>query len=525
MSQFRGHAKSLGELYVFYKRVGEVYPTLGKYVRSDALRILNQTKKYSRESESVYAMAKAEFNKEKKLLTEKFGVTLSLDYYDRALSGRGFKEVVEALNTVINLKEVYERNKILIKHTRGNKAVFSYFPTYFMQAWDERAEDVQEEWANELKRTTDMAEALRIVLDKMLPEILDLGIKKMLNGPEVELNIIPSELKDAYTSLISEIGNMSQAGSIANQLYKAYQLEELKESLAKEITEAIDVRTLRGAADKKIKTNLHQRGGYTLEAIETAIFQQMTRTRGGKAHHTGQLGMKADNILTLGIDSTLLEEAFERAGNNREKNIKALSELGDKISKLNDGFIVYSSDKNYTLNRGFSGFSAGQEERIQPFLTRIYKNSTSLNTLIGAINQLGKGAMLEEKEDAFEQMLAQDVAYMLFDDYTTIGEADAGGRSIHVMNLNGIMIPLSMILHLLAEAIDATDDENFIRRIVDVKIKVPEIEFKEDADQRAWEVANPEENAWDYQRQQTLRKSTIQAKFLSSFRTIVREFL
>jgi hypothetical protein len=54
-----------------------------------------------------------------------------------------------------------------------------------------------------------MAEALRIVLDKMLPEILDLGIKKMLNGPEVELNIIPSELKDAYTSLISEIGNVS----------------------------------------------------------------------------------------------------------------------------------------------------------------------------------------------------------------------------------------------------------------------------------------------------------------------------
>jgi hypothetical protein len=77
-------------------------------------------------------MAKAEFNKEKKLLTEKFGVTLSLDYYDRALSDRGFKGVVEALNAAINLKEVYERNKILIKHTRGNKAVFSYFPTYFM---------------------------------------------------------------------------------------------------------------------------------------------------------------------------------------------------------------------------------------------------------------------------------------------------------------------------------------------------------------------------------------------------------
>jgi hypothetical protein len=32
-----------------------------------------------------------------------------------------------------------------------------------------------------------------------------------------------------------------------------------------------------------------------------------------------------------------------------------------------------------------------------------------------------------------------------------------GGSSIHIMNLNGIMIPLSMILTLLADAIDATD--------------------------------------------------------------------
>jgi hypothetical protein len=45
--------------------------------------------------------------------------------------------------------------------------------------------------------------------------------------------------------------------------------------------------------------------------------------------------------------------------------------------------------------------------------------------------------------------LAQDVAYVLFDDYATIGD-DMNGNSIHIMNLNGVMIPLSMILELLA---------------------------------------------------------------------------
>ena len=61
MSQFRGHAKSLSELYVFYQRLNTdgFYPTLGKYVRYASFRILDQTKRYADESESVYRMARA----------------------------------------------------------------------------------------------------------------------------------------------------------------------------------------------------------------------------------------------------------------------------------------------------------------------------------------------------------------------------------------------------------------------------------------------------------------------------------
>jgi hypothetical protein len=74
-------------------------------------------------------------------------------------------------------------------------------------------------------------------------------------------------------------------------------------------------------------------------------------------------------------------------------------------------------------------------------------------------------------------MLAQDVAYMLFDDYTTIGDTGSGGKAIHVMNLNGIMMPLSVVLSLLADAIEMIDDEA-IRSIVSVDIKAPDILWK-----------------------------------------------
>jgi hypothetical protein len=121
MSEFKGHAKSLADLYVYYQRLETdgFYPLLGKYVKNASYRILGQTKKYAQESGSVRAMARAEFSKEKALLTEKFGVELSLNYYDDYRKDRGFKEVVDALNSALNLKKIYERNKILIKETKG----------------------------------------------------------------------------------------------------------------------------------------------------------------------------------------------------------------------------------------------------------------------------------------------------------------------------------------------------------------------------------------------------------------------
>ena len=529
MNQFRGHAKSLSELYVFYQRLNTdgFYPTLGKYVQYASLRILNQTEKYSNESDSVYAMAKAEFRKEKMLLEEKFGVSLNMDYYTGG-DYNNYKEVIDAINSVLNLKNIYERNKALIKNTNGQRAVFSVFHTYFMQAWDEMADKVQKEYAKEFAQNGNIVLSLENAIDNILPDILDLGIRKMLDGAELEsgIGVTSPELKNAYKGLISEIGNIKTEGSLANQLYHAYELDKLKDGLIEEISQNINFNSLKGKVRAKVDSNIYSRGGLGLEAIETAIFQQIGRAVGGKAIHSGQVKIKADNILTIGINPSLVQEALEKAGKNRNENIKAFSELGEKISKLNDGFIVYSSDKNYTLNKNFGGFSSGKSEKISVFLERIYKNNDSFTTLLGAINQLGEGAMLAKKEADFERLLAQDVAYLLFDDYTTIGEADVGGRSIHVMNLNGIIVPLSFILHCLGEAIDfAFIDANSVKKIVDVNIKVPKIEFETQGEQLDWQEKNPEQNAWDFQRQQTLTKSTIQAKILKNFKSIIANYL
>mgnify|MGYP000018249539 FL=1 len=81
-----------------------------------------------------------------------------------------------------------------------------------------------------------------------------------------------------------------------------------------------------------------------------------------------------------------MAESLESAGANRDENIKALSELGTKLSNLDDGFIVYSSDKNYSLNANFKGFDVGSTGiNAANFLNNVYKADNSVSTLIGAI--------------------------------------------------------------------------------------------------------------------------------------------
>ena len=528
MSTFKGHAKSLSEQYVFYQRLKTdgYYPKLSQFVSNASYRIFTQTKKYAADASAVRAQAQAEFAKEKMLLQQKFGVSINFDYYRNQ---DDFKEIIEALNACLNLKEVYQRNVQLIKATEGMKGVYSWYPTYFMKAWQQYWPKIKSTAERGFANGQPIEIALNNALDKFVPQICVKGIELMLDGPEVEHASIDPALKSAYSALISQIGSVSTAGSVANQIYKAYQLDDLKAELVKEIevkNKRIYAKQTKPKVNQMISKNIHSSGGLSLEAIENAIYSMVASgvQGGGTAIHSGSKGIKADNILTLSIDPTIVIEALETAGANRDENIKALSALGAKLFNLDDGFIIYSSDKNYSLNANFKGFDAGSTgTNAVNFLNNVYQADSSVSTLIGAIQQLGSGAMLEGRKAEFEKLLAQDVAYMLFDDFTTIGTVSTGGKAIHVMNLNGIMMPMSVFLSMLADAVEsATEDE--IRKLVNVSINAPSILYPTQKAQNSAYPNNPHE-AWEYQRQYALEHTKITAKFLRDFKSFISALL
>ena len=95
--------------------------------------------------------------------------------------------------------------------------------------------------------------------------------------------------------------------------------------------------------------------------------------------------------------------------------------------------------------------------------------------------------------------------------------------------LLSIPVPLSFILYLLANAIDAVEGSGSrVRDIVNLKIKdAGPILFPTAADQRKWEKQNDATpmDAWNYQREKAQDSAKISAHFLKNFQEIITNFL
>ena len=109
----------------------------------------------------------------------------------------------------------------------------------------------------------------------------------------------------------------------------------------------------------------------------------------------------------------------------------------------------------------------------------------------------------------YADIISKNIAYLLFDDYNTIGAGlENGPDAIHIMNLNGLFVPISSILFALADAID---NEQSIRGIVKTSIKIPKIMY----DTNDYGSLTPGE-AWRTQRETMLADTRIETHFLGN---------
>ena len=556
--------KGYGGQYVYYERLKSTHipEYINLYYR--AKQGFSWETNYSNTSlrsigEYFHSLASGELEKEKKLLSTIFGRDFgNLSYANFGgntdQEGQKFaKELIESINIALGLEKVFRRNLSIILKSKGKKGVFSHFDTYFKQVWEEKG-GVAEKIANELtkasdgNRSTDLAVLAKELLDKKMPDIVKEAIRRMLSA-KTEIAKDNSEYQNAYERVLQALDDInfkSQTNELINFFIKTYQLDQLSEFMAKnyENQEAYKNIENKEKGNFNISTNVAQRAGLTLEMIENYITNLVAQGIGSggtgdikysmESVHTGGKNVKPDNIILINANASIAKKWMEEDKfGGRQENVLAIKNLQQKLSGINDGFIIYTTAKNYTLNKRFqevlNGYPAGKMTSLQNFNAAAWNIEINTDALITTVMQLIPGAVGEGDDDAVKTALSRAIAAALFDDFNTIGqEVNIGGSltSIHLFDLQGVLMPFSYYLQLLGDAFTSVggfgdiNDER-IRQLISVDIEVPpSIMFPTQAQQNLYYIATGN-NPWNAQAKDALNNSRIGFHFLAGLRSIL----
>lgn len=487
---------------------------------------------------AILAMANAEAAKEQEMLRQIFGENISIDLRQPG----AIKELTETINKVFHFKSIYDRNKALLlsEDFNGQKGVFSYFHTYFNQALKRALPTLSRDIKARMlaNHSLKAGDAAKIVFTESMPRIIDNAIKRMFGNATTELQSMDSKYKDAYREIINAMGSF-RGSIIAQQLYNAWGMDEV----INKFTEAFSATTrrkpkkgtmekARGAAMSQMSSGMHSKGGLSLEAIiDQCIGMTVDGINGagganvdisakaGMYKGAGDVRARADNVFYFGMDGAPVDKAFQEAresNSDRKTTVDVFSRLGKELDEVKGGFIVYVNDKNYTLNDNFrrrGGMSAGTDwtlEQVRGILGGVVGN---IDQVVYNILQNGAGAIKAGDTANTSKVLAEGIAYYLFDDYATIG--NPGGNAIHIMGLQGMLIPLSAFLYALGTAIQTVESNP--DSYVQVRISAPAVN---DSNEASYYMTN-----WDRQYNDSLTRTRISIHFMENFTGFVRGFL
>lgn len=204
----------------------------------------------------------------------------------------------------------------------------------------------------------------------------------------------------------------------------------------------------------------------------------------------------------------------------------------DHLSNLDNSFIVYGSTKSYSLSDSFRGFHGGGERNLSDAVAIIQQagigNSDAVDNYIKAAYNTGSGAIFSDKRFEIQEdlkiALMSAVAELLFDDWISIGEGPSGGaKAIHVLQLEGLQIPLSVFLTAAGKAmISAASD---MEKIIKVRVKLPGKILYEEPIETAGGHMSEILSKWNEQAQAAENDSVFSIEFLKNFKTIISEWI
>ena len=536
--------------FVYYKDLQRTHKSLyDSLIKRKNIYVANYSAKMGEISSRLLNFASYEGQKEASLLKEYFNVQ-ELNFKEEQFYTEDFgRKLVNAINTSLQLKEVYERNLTRIVGRNGKShakiTAAQFFADYFVTALYELSNKKLKQLGEDTSNMSVEEIYEEIFSDEIINQALsDAFFNKLANSGDWDKN----DENKGYKEFFNEIEKFDKEAFL-REVSEVYKLRELRQRLIDEMTENKkfeDIFTNKRSAKSYIKKSLKEStkakgtlaeilGNEAMLVIQKGLKNGSNYTISMDSKVVGDAGGKADIVATFGIDMEPLLEIINKHYNNRAETVEKYKELGNRLKNMKSGFIVYTNAKDYSLikdkgNGGyfFSGFSAGSDISLKNLEGVIKNTPGGSQEIIGEIMNTMSGAVLDDQKERIESELCEKMAYFLFDDVTTIGkETAASSHAIHLLLLDGVYIPLSYLFYLMGTAVSQVGESKKYEAedIINITITPGKTLYPssgEEAKNFDW-TNNGAGGLWTNQKIAAYDQIKIGTKFLKQFVDIVTE--
>ena len=545
--------KHIEDGFVYYENL-EDYMTQGPehwrdlayYARNELTPSRNvAAKDFSSIGQKLKELGEIERRKEIRLIAKALGISpneLLNDSVEKFI--RNFNEILIGKRNYDNLlkriDDELKRSDSDSSYRARSPIITSYFATYFVNSFSDELLKVFKRL--DFDADADYSKILRGKIEKAFNKAVDTAIDKMGSAKENQHGISAdeemwSDIKEFYknnTDFVKQIRSFIRANAGIEDFAKDVENMYKEGKMTREVFYKKNLRKneiLNFYNEQKARTF----GGRLAEFLFAAM-----SAIGGKIKDSAVLGQgtaiaKEDRVLVFSFKTSVNTSQVLNGIVSTHSNNENLKELRDKLaeeskkwSTLDDTFIIFTSDKTFTLGSGFKDLKDGGSQKLSAAADVLDQVGIgNAEDFIGTMYSTLRGAMIadkhEELEEELRRALISAMLYLFFDDWETLGKDTGGATVIHTFNLNGILYPLSALLIAAGTAIERTAND-----VSSINNNIIRIGFSDPGDIKFHDKAVSFEEA--YARFQEQRKIaydsyTFHVTFLANVKDILRNLI
>lgn len=434
--------------------------------------------------------------------------------------GNDWNKLITGINKILSTEAAFKRNVQLISQ--------------FQNGTNDEYKDVSRFFIDKLKSS--IYEEIRIDVMAPVTDILVRAIQgainKMANITETKtkngqiLTRNPHKNEQALQAFLElfNIIKLCQGYDFLQQINELFGLEQYIIDVREGILQGIYT----NASNSKPLTYQVKQGnnGTLAEILYSAVVNGLGN--GGTnwtVEHTGTANYKPDRVLgTVDVKYNQSVDKIKQSGINykHSKRAAGIAVMEDMYKQLQSakGEIVLISDKNYIINQAFKqrkGFKAQDStslNALDSLFSALEVKGLNFDALINYLANVGSNMVVTNADQSILDAISSQIGNFLFDDLSFSG-IPTGTNIVHVFNLSGIYVPLSIVLEGVYNGlmgIQGADLSAYVDVSVSASSDTPP----------AWKK---DESSWTSFRNTKMANNKVTVHFLKDFASIISQYV